>query len=1545
MPTYEVTDSVTGRTLSLTGDSPPTDAELAEIFDSYRGEQSEPVKVDIPEANSLALGNVITADTEDEESKALFDENEQQRQQMLELASTRFPAEVLDTWKDNPIGFGEAGDFLDWSQILPGGGIVQGAKALNIVSISKKIERGEQLTPDEDKTINEFIDKQLEMSIRGMNYGGQFRYYGEQMPAFMAEFALTGGVGKAAQAATVQAITKGVARSALQQTAARQAGRVARVAAQTAAMVPMSVKNYGDQRLGPWAVSDKGQILFKESKDSPASSALKALAYTSVEVASELSGATLNKYLISPVTNRLKTPLVNAVNGLPEKLKLGLFEAYKKIKPNARISEAFTRAGWNGMIAELGEERVADILRETVNLTLEEGYTFDQVLEGIVPSKDQLLLEAGLIGAFGGVRGSANIVTNLLIKKGMTKDQAEDAVSNMNVTEQEAVIDEALTVPTALEETMTEIETGVAPIRAAALEAYDQYREGVINSLLEVKNKTLKTWTRKLNAAKRANTKLARVIAKAGGINVESLVAETGFDRADLRAVNKRLGATVFRVDGGKPIDQIQEIESEYWDMNTDMVQVLNTIEEMIADPTLPAYQEKQAEEMYIQREVDNLTGIPNLELEDYYNNLEREGVVDLPELETLSAEELEQIVDQDFPRVTQEEFEANVKDLEAYIETEGDILGPGGDSIIESQTDAVVAQEPTALAPQESIFNDFYYRWFDSLGAFRDLATEAMKRGLKTKAGRDLRYLYRAYAGVVGMSTQNILGNTFYIDRNRGQAVVTGKGLKSILEDFDNSIFHIESNKANRKQDLIDYLIARRYYNDLQMRPDVEVTDQQKIETAKTLDRLAVKYGDGLAWFDSAAKELYDYQTRMLDLLVRSGNMSQETFDKIQETNQNYIPFQRVLDEEFGEYGTGTKGKLFTNATINKVIKRIVGSEKEIKDPIQSIIKNTFRIVDLAWQNRVAQSIASMAPIMEEYIEPMKVPMQRFMVDGKPEYRPSQIVPKDAIIVFEDGKKKFYRVHPALIKAMEQMQPEQLGFVTRMLQAPATLLRAGATLIPEFWARNVLRDMQSSFIQSPARPIPIIDPIRGLASLAGRGDLHTKWMQAGGSFNSYMELSDNGLQKAQEELLSPEGKIFRYLKNPLNLPYDISLALEQSVRIGVFNAAKKKGASDLEAAFEARDATLDFARGGTASKIINRYIPFFNAGMQGADKLFRSMRDHPKATVMWATATITLPSVILAGYYLYAAPEDEREEYAEIPQWQKDMFWVFKSGDTWMRYPKPFSLGYIFGSVPERFLNWMGTEDMQEGQKFWLDIVKGIVGSVSPIYDPSAIIPPLVKVTIENVANYNFFQGRPIYPDWMDDLPPEERRTKGTSQMADEIGQLLKISPAKIDNALRGQLAGSAQYITDASDFILNEVRAWNGEEIPARPTTPVDDPLIRAFTMRYPTGGVAESTQTFYDSANLATQVKNKLKNLKAEERAEYRKENEAIIRATPYFESSTKVIRKLNKRRNLVYENLVMTGEEKEKELRIIDDMILARAKQANERYAQYIKELEQ
>ena len=398
------------------------------------------------------------------------------------------------------------------------------------------------------------------------------------------------------------------------------------------------------------------------------------------------------------------------------------------------------------------------------------------------------------------------------------------------------------------------------------------------------------------------------------------------------------------------------------------------------------------------------------------------------------------------------------------------------------------------------------------------------------------------------------------------------------------------------------------------------------------------------------------------------------------------------------------------------------------------------------------------------------------------------------------------------------------------------------------------------------------------------------------------------------QELMTDDGKITRYLKNPLRLPEDISLTFEQAVRIGTFAAAKRKGMSDTKAAYESRDATLDFARGGSASKALNRYVPFFNAGMQGADKL-----------------------------YLYGAPEDEREEYSEIPQWQKDMFWIFKVDDEWKRYPKPFSLGYLFGSIPERFMAWGQSKGIKDVEDFWWQLVKGVVGSISPIYDPSAAIPPLVKVTIENISNYNFFQGRNIYPAWMDDLPPEERKSRYTSRTAEEIGEILGVSPAKVDNTMRGLLAGSSKYVTDAGDYLLDEVDKFNGEEIPAKPTSTMDVPLIRAFAMRPPTGSVAESTGVFYDSAKLIRQANNKLDDLRGEERAAYREENIALIRSKKVFNGATKNISRLNKRKGLIYENLEMTGDEKRDDLRILDDLILEQAKRANAVLAQNIKNL--
>ena len=1556
--------------ISETGEALPEDVPQSKFGGIPVPQKNIPVQgssIDINTINQQVLNSAVTYNTQDPEAKQVVEENERQRESMLQLARQRFPEYVVESWVDNPIGFMEADDFYDWSQVLPGGGVVQGAKSLKLLKISQKIEKGEGVSAGEQEMLDNFINKQIEMSVRGMSFGGQFRYYGVQLPAFMAEFAATGGIGKVAQAGTLKATQEFAKRGALQAATAKTAGRVARVATQSAAMVPMTAAKYGELRMGPWNVTDKGQILFSEAKESPAVTALKAYAYVSAEVVSELSGAKLGNYIIDPVTKRLKTPLINGINALPEGLKNSLYQAYKKIQPNARVSRVFTAAGWHGMLAELGEERVADILRESLNLVLEDGYTFDQVLDGITPSKDQLLLEASLIATLGSAKTATTALINVLVEKGLTPSEAQETVDNLTAIEQEAALKEELKLETEeeaiarelaeketlVEDVAEEIRTGKQKIRQVFIEKYEEYKQGIIDSLIEVRKKSIRELEKQRNKLARQNPSIARLIAKtaSGGINIQSIMEEGGFDKPDLIAVNRAVGATVFRVNGGMAFDDIarvmtdlpyfQERRNEQGEVEVN--DVFELISQIISNPKMPAYLEVQMQIDELEKSIEIQSDMSEIELQDFYEKIEMESdpTAELREIETTPLSELESVIEESYPTMTQSEFEEALGSIDDYLQStenpDFDIINEG----INSQTEAALMGEPQAIAPSQSIFRDWYYTWFDSLGALADLSKEAKKRGHRSAAGRSLYILYRMYAGVAGMATQMITTNTYEISEG-GMVRITGSGLKPILEDFDNAVMQFEPNKKEREKDLKEYLIARRYWNDLVNKKDVEVTDEQKLASAAILDRLAVKYGEGLIWFDNTAKEIYDYQQRVLGLLVSSGVMSQEKFDEITSQHENYIPFQRVLDGELGEYGTKSDGKLFSNATLNRVLKKIVGSEKQIKDPIQSIIKNTFRIADLAWQNKVARSIAAMADVMPEYVEKIKPPMQKIPLgDGKFTYRPSEKIPEGTIVVMEDGKKTFYSVHPAIIKAIKQMTPEQVNFLTRFLSIPASVLRAGATLTPEFWTKNVVRDQYSSLIQSEARPIPIIDPVRGLVAMIGKGELYQRWMQSGGSFNSYMEPNDDGVAKAQKELLSNNGKLASYFKNPLKLLNDISLGLDQSVRIGVFNAAKRKGASDLEAGLEARDATLDFSRGGTLSKQINRYVPFFNAGMQGADKLVRAFAANPKAFTMWATATVTLPSVMLAGYYLYGAPEDERKEYLEIPQWQKDLFWVYKADGEWRRSPKPFTLGYVFGSVPERFMNWMATENIEDGKKFWFDLVVSTVGSISPVYDPSAIVPTLPKIIAESVTNYNFFQGRSIYPDFLDDLPPEERKAMYTSQTAIEIGKILGVSPALVDNALRGTIAGSADYVTDAGDFIINQVKEWNGEAIPERPTSIMDIPVIRAFSMRPPTGSGAQSVNTFYDLAQEAKQIKNKMRDLTGDDRQNYREKNLVMAKTLPYIESNMNIIKEANRRRNAVYENMVMTSDQKAEELRRLDDMILDRSRKVLERFIENMK----
>ena len=106
-------------------------------------------QVNIPKANDIALNNVIDLNRDDPEIAPLQEESNNQKEQMLQLAESRFSPETIQSWENNPIEFGEAFSFLEWSDVAPLGGIATGVNAIKLASVSGKLEEGKEISESE----------------------------------------------------------------------------------------------------------------------------------------------------------------------------------------------------------------------------------------------------------------------------------------------------------------------------------------------------------------------------------------------------------------------------------------------------------------------------------------------------------------------------------------------------------------------------------------------------------------------------------------------------------------------------------------------------------------------------------------------------------------------------------------------------------------------------------------------------------------------------------------------------------------------------------------------------------------------------------------------------------------------------------------------------------------------------------------------------------------------------------------------------------------------------------------------------------------------------------------------------------------------------------------------------------------------------------------------------------------------------------------------------------------------------------------------------
>lgn len=769
---------------------------------------------------------------------------------------------------------------------------------------------------------------------------------------------------------------------------------------------------------------------------------------------------------------------------------------------------------------------------------------------------------------------------------------------------------------------------------------------------------------------------------------------------------------------------------------------------------------------------------------------------------------------------------------------------------------------------------HDYYTDWVDHLHPL-NRAVKAMEESVQAEdpsfhleAVDNAYRKARLHVGVTGKAS-HFLEYAPFLMRDL-QPV--GRSLKAILEPVKDDL-----------QPLRAYLWSKRT---IELEPQGKRTGIS-LEDARTV----VRENPHL---EPIAQELFQYQEHVLAYLRDSGIISENDFTFLRTTGENYIPMFRVMENPRAD---GLGSKPFARSPIRKMF----GSDLRGIDPLESIIKNTYTFISLAERNAIGEAyvaLAERAPNGNQYaikVKPRVRPvtlssreMSRLMeklgrderlttaeqevLDQNPIFRPAALHPEKGLaVVFRDGKATTWKIDEKVWEAFQSGDASSASMLRKFLEVPARTLRAGAIFTPEFIGRNPIRDQLSAYLFSGAvHPFQTFtNTARGVFHVLGKDELYHEWLRSGGSLATLVSLDRNYLQGQIRSILGREGmNLFESGRNVVKAPIEmlrmLSELAENATRLGEFERVRGEGPASRarleEAAFASREVTLDFGRIGARAKSVNQIIAFFNASLQGTDKAVRSFRDKPLEMSAKVGASIVLPSMTL-----YALNRDE-PGWSEIPQWVKDLFWLVPvdttkidpeklpdivtqhaGGQVWLRIPKPFEIGVIFGTGTERMMEWMLERDPTAFDDFTQTILRG----ATPSYMPTTLIPVL-----ETFANRSLFLDRPLIPSNRERMLPEYQYRPYTTELTRAIGAAIAdlpgmrmsrlASPAVIDNAIRGWTGGLGNHLVNLADKALREAGVLPPRNDPA--WTLADTPFLKAFVVRYPTAG-AESVQTFFD------------------------------------------------------------------------------------------------
>ena len=534
------------------------------------------------------------------------------------------------------------------------------------------------------------------------------------------------------------------------------------------------------------------------------------------------------------------------------------------------------------------------------------------------------------------------------------------------------------------------------------------------------------------------------------------------------------------------------------------------------------------------------------------------------------------------------------------------------------------------------------------------------------------------------------------------------------------------------------------------------------------------------------------DYDQMMTDTLVRSGFVSEGMMKLWKKKYPNYVPM--IADNSDGTVSllSPHEAKEREYVSLAQPVKGRSGVKnsrdiKMRKDPVETMLENYKKFHDLAARNDVGKTLVNIS----------KLPGMARVAEKVPN------MGQNSFYIWDNGKKHFYATDSEIYAALRSLGEAGVSdkAMLRYAHKVSEVFKSGTTRYnPWFILKNLTRDSFTTSIQSRSdikdvKNLPFINTFDGVMQMLGADKtLLNEAREDGVFYSSIVELNRENIPKLIKNNLQGNAlqENIKKLKGVAEKTGDWNEMIELAPKLREYKVLREQGVPRKQAAMEAREANSDFQRAGSVGRVLNQYVPFLNAQIQGVDKAIRTFAERPVESAVKAGLYIMLPSIV--EWLLYHDDED----YKGLDKGIKDTHWVFRlpgaAGDDFIRVPMPFEIGVLFGGATKRALDKIYNNDLAAGMGYLESVKEAALPELSV-----AVLRPWIEVW----ANKDSFMDRPIVPLREQQLPARLQYGSSTSYLAKLMGNL-GVSPRKVDHLIRGYggtMAAQTAHVFDVFD------------------------------------------------------------------------------------------------------------------------------------------------